>query len=128
MKLHINQEDLNQLNEKRKERLRKWWKPQEGDRIFFDRWDCDGIVRWIDDKKMKVDCSGSPMDDIWNLPQNTESAIMDWGINEPIPLLSIGQMIEFLIDHNSNYGPIDDLTSDICDLLWPAVKEILEKE
>lgn len=54
------------------------------------------------------------------------------------PLLSIGQMIEFLDEHKYFYG--EDVTASfwlpgldwreinkMCDFLWEAVKEVLEK-
>ena len=49
-----------------------------------------------------------------------------------MPLLSIGQMIEFLYEHKYDYGDVDfltfdDSTPDICDALWEAVKEVLEQ-
>jgi len=47
---------------------------------------------------------------------------------EPNPLLSIGQMIEFLVD--SDYIMMDDFDFDdneLCDTLWQATKEELEK-
>jgi hypothetical protein len=37
MKLHIDPAQLNELLPAAKERLRAWWKPQEGDWWFYDQ-------------------------------------------------------------------------------------------
>ena len=51
-----------------------------------------------------------------------------------LPLLSIGQMIEFLIDHNSSrwdgknmWFSMKEDKKEVCDALWEAVKSVLEK-
>lgn len=46
MKQRITPQQLSQLNEKGKERLREWWEPQAGDRIYIfvhkiSDWDYD---------------------------------------------------------------------------------------
>lgn len=59
----------------------------------------------------------------------------------PMPLLSIGQMIEFLDEHRDeldqpwwkqfftwDYGTVDGYDGEFCDALWEAVKQVLEKE
>jgi hypothetical protein len=64
----------------------------------------------------------------------------DWDAQWPLPLLSIGRMIEFLgdvvidvdlVDGELNGGGYINETMDdglqFCDALWEAVKEVLEK-
>ena len=118
MKQNITIEQLNELSEKGKKKLRKWWKPKEGD-LFLDTIG-EGQVVWCCEDDVE---EGS------------------------LPLLSIGQMIEFLDEHllEGNYQiqrngernswrlNSDDIEfdeegkSELCDMSWQAVKEILEK-
>lgn len=125
MKQHISIEQLNELTPKGKDNLRKWWKPQLGD------WVC--ITRGIKNIKQHVDL-------------NYEDS--EWGyLIEPgekpssheLPLLSIGQMIEFLGEERvkntftENYPGYEynELRwvkwseTELCDALWEAVKEVL---
>ena len=100
MKQHITVEQLNQLSEKGKEKLREWW---EKDIVEVDE----------SKKQPEMICFGY----------------------KDLPLLSIGQMIEFLIENNKlegeEYGrpalPTynHDWEKYICDDLWEAVKEAL---
>ena len=124
MKQHITVEQLNELSEKGKEKLRKWWKPIVGD--WFDD---DGYMRIIPDDE-------------------TKGAFVLNSFHTP--LLSIGQMIEFLDEHlktdwsicsgknllffgrsdrNEIYGKIpQNRKGELCDALWKAVKEVLENK
>lgn len=112
MKQYITIKDLNQLSEKGKKRLREWSQSKGYGK--------DELVQWT----------------------NGEKTMM------PFDLLSIGQMIEFLAENNELFIGVEEnpwnekrnlqLTffntkigkapSDICDELWEAVKEILNKE
>ena len=115
MKQHITTKQLDELSEKGKKKLRKWWKPKEEEYIAH-AW--DGI--------------------------------------QDLPLLSIGQMIEFLDDeryfdevniiqkypyirrpkHGGKWsvkntwgwdGPEGEKYQiELCDALWSACKEILD--
>ena len=127
MKQHINQEDLNQLNQKGKDRLREWWEPKkEVGNIFVDKvWNKPYL-----EKESKVEC------DQWHCSycegdsgESTKYAL---------PLLSIGQMIEFLDEkkgyiQGSRHLVIPTIASDeidpntFCDFLWEEIKEVLEK-
>lgn len=120
MKQHITPDQLNELSDKGKERLREWWKPKDGD--FYEN---GGHVEIVPDDWMKYG---------WR----------PW--KGYIPLLSIGQMIEFLEEHGElfdvvknffDYGTTKATFEDvglkeeadkleICDALWEAVKEPLE--
>lgn len=113
MKQHITPEQLNELSEKGRERLRKWWKPDFDTITYYDA---------KTDKKVKSE-----------------------PLTEHLPLLSIGQMIEFLGDLDWFVAEdalervfVDDMYPDhtllmaspgtYCDALWEAVKEELERE
>ena len=121
MKQHITENQLNELSEKGKKRLRKWWKPA------FADWCSDGLYRGI------VDRAGYRF--VGKIPPAMNYQFM------PLPLLSIGQMIELLDEHNrgSESANILPTTNDInkdyidvkpvdewCDAFWEAVKVVLE--
>jgi len=123
MKQYITREQLDELSEGGKERLLDWWQYSSG-----------GFV---------VDYLGGCGDS-----DHCESIVSSFADIEG-NLLSIGQMIEFLFDND--YGPqihSNDTAfywtvepekkldcwkkdkyenSELCDALWEAVKEILEK-
>jgi hypothetical protein len=127
MKQRITAEQLNELSQKGKDKLRDWWRPEEGD------WYCHT-------KKTKQ----------YTILNSNDS---DWGMDyyqgdkprkKDLPLLSIGQMIEFLDDNNEksiffdwekyldvSVYPDGEIAFEItpkgfCDALWEAVKEVLE--
>jgi hypothetical protein len=124
MKLHINQEQLNELSDKGKERLREWWENSD----LYPELDDDFVHLYIPEGNM-------------------------------YPLLSIGQMIEFLDEYSKKDWKIDTNFHDdlinckdhlglheyevrwandkgqigfvsesniLSDALWKAVKEVLE--
>jgi len=117
MKQHIEKEQLGELSDAQKQVLKNWWKPSVGDWIFTTAW-ADSET-----KHDVVICMSSPTGMIW-------SALL----KEAMPLLSIGQMIEFLEDnghwtHNKSMVSLnlrEDSITNICDTLWGAVKEVLE--
>lgn len=114
MKQHISLSDLNQLSDKGKERLWEW------------------------DLKTKT------------IEANKFGAIYtQWRTDENLPLLSIGQLIQFLDEHEffvdfvlKQFHPQncwvvrymwfdkekEFVAEELCDSLWMAVKDILEKE
>lgn len=102
MKQHITIEQLNELSEKAKKKLGKKWVLQEGDK-YGGYWTVDGLREGI----MQMDDDGElcPQGGVWLLP-----------------LLSIGQMIEFL--GNGWWTKVNSLgeINDLCDALWEAVK------
>ncbi|KIL35857.1 hypothetical protein SD71_10710 [Cohnella kolymensis] len=73
MKQRITKIQLREISDEQKEQLREWWNPQYGDAYYYPKVDSTGHVPsgylgWeLDDMKTRV-----------------------------LPLLSIGQMIEFL--------------------------------
>jgi hypothetical protein len=110
MKQRITCEQLKELTEEQKQRLREWWKPQEHD-IY---------VVWGD----YVTAVGKGCESDINKENCT-------------PLLSIGQMIEIVANHFKEVKmPVvqigDEVKTDfygammpLCDALWQAVKEVL---
>lgn len=121
MKQHINSEQLDELSEESKKKLRKWWKPQEGD-IFIDPdWTGEQICNGVE--------GGYPL-------SGNEYTSKNKSI---LPLLSIGQMIEFLEEYpddnlgvifqnsgETKVGAIDiQFHGELCDALWETVKERL---
>lgn len=125
MKQHITIEQLNELSEKGKVRLREWWFPnnvREHDLYWFG-------------EDYEVETIGCCEDEV--------------SVGKELPLLSIGQMIEFLFDNdfgpyitsndNAFYWIVEPVkkidywkkqeysNTELCDALWEAVKDILEK-
>lgn len=121
MKQMITVEQINELSEKQKEKLREWWKPTPND-LFSDG--------------KKTFCVYNPY-----YEQLATRAQM-------LPLLSIGQMIELLenkktqsetLDIHSPKGLVNQWSLwyangdfpkkyeklQLCDALWQAVKECL---
>lgn len=134
MKQHITAEQLNELTEAQKERLREWWCPAEGD--IFCNLEADP------DETMVVTIEWmqliSPIVQKWEKVDMTELKLL--------PCLSIGQCIELLdeIDpkklcHVMQYlfsplyfyveeeaGEMKYLEPvEVIDALWQAVKECL---
>lgn len=126
MKQHITIEQLNELSEKGKENLRAWWKPQQGDKC----------VKWLGSGSIEEEVI------IGGSDQNYEEVSeLNNGLT---PLLSIGQMIEFLEETtDKTYGErwwykiffggyggevgLKEEDVELCDALWEVVKEVLEK-
>ena len=141
MKQRIDVSQLNELTDEQKQKLREWWKPQEGDYIAGE-WlnENDGmelqflgiVLNIITDGGILLDTGGS----------------IRWCPD--LPLLSIGQMIELLGTKIMEIMPNADLPShetelktysvtlcqiksddfyfkepELCDALWQAVKEAL---
>lgn len=130
MKKHITKEQLQELSDKGKERLRDWWKPDVGHWISPDGKFVRLIVgfdgEWITNSKDRYERYSKQL----------------------LPILSIGQMIEFLDDNNKwdiyitqrggralwqvyldkdiQYSPFNGDT--LVDALWEPVKTILEME
>ena len=139
MKQHITTEQLDfELNDKGKAKLRSWWKPKIGDLyIWHDGWSEKNGFNWtinvVDEEDEAIDGL------IW----------IDGDKTPKYPLLSIGQMIEFLKEQGSfgmeeveksngtNIKTIWELDSinewihigekeELCDSLWEAVKDVLK--
>lgn len=129
MKQHIIIEQLHELSEKGRERLRKWWNWEKRDLFYCfiqkKTW-AIGEFNWEKTKDIDHPCE------------------------KDLPLLSIGQMIEFLGEkkkdiHIERTDSVDVWTistcydydkewkfgedkKELCDALFTAVKEILEND
>ncbi len=144
MKQNITKEQLNELSEKARKKLHEWWKPEWGDQyidvlggeyanpnmVYVSALDfAHGHTLTEEDIKATEGFHS------WSKPP------IKWErLN--LPLLSIGKMIEFLEQkeadkalvrqesslnaQSTEYGELINLVS-MCDTLWEAVKEILEK-
>ena len=133
MKQHITIDDLSQLNEIGKNRLRDWWNPEYGDWFAFRPYGCRKVRERIYMDQMGYDI----VDEVLGATTIDANAL---------PLLSIGQMIEFLDEHIKGWSIIKPYSQEkdqriclgylnhlhkndeLCDALWSAVKDILEKE
>jgi len=138
MKKHITFKQLNQLSEKGKEKLRKWWNDEKRE---WGQWYVEGISR---EKHYMGEIDGRGGEISPYMPM----------FQDDLPLLSIGQCIEFLDEK----WPLDlrihrtikkmghqfsmarywwyvlpkgkkgyFFQKELCDALWEAVKEVLEK-
>ena len=119
MKQHITPKQLNELSGKGKRRLWEWWKPEKGNFCY---------------PSLKANSVKMCRFDEFNKRS---------GSRYNYPLLSIGQMLEFLEENTESqfsifrrtldwkfiyegvdYGKI--VGGELCDALWEAVKERLE--
>jgi hypothetical protein len=133
MKNRITPEQLQELTEKQKNRLREWWKPQEGDFALYA-----GSSKWYSGEYLITSVS----EDGWLCYEDDHR----FGRKEDcLPALSIAQMIEILEEKDQclNIVKRTDLegwgyeiqlrridyyqfsTDELCDALWEAVKKIL---
>lgn len=118
MKQRITTEQLNELDDKQKEKLKKWFKPKWGD-----------LVKVNFEKKISEEPST-----LINLDDHINDGIVvnPEEIKDELPLLSIGQMIEFLDDGSLEFKDRDakvivwEWNKELCDELWERVKEKLK--
>lgn len=145
MKQHITVKQLNELSDNGKEKLRKWWKPKKGD------WACHRFVHITEnhfgDRTYRPDVNKWETLVFRETPTKNRDFVFDKEY-EALPVLSIGQMIEFLgeddmeilyIEPHDKYSlkcvfdgqnwekEYFGRNFSLCDLLWEAVKEVLEK-
>lgn len=127
MKQHITVEQLSELTDEQKERLREWWEPQKGDWYYYPTINHSDVI------------ATSLQKDLARMK------------TVHYPLLSIGRMIELLT--NYFYNPVFALNEgdgcwdfwgrriggseiiekmadpkknyQLCDILWEAVKAVL---
>jgi hypothetical protein len=130
MKQHITTKDIGELSAFGREKLRKW-------------------CAFSENKHLQVQCinpeSAMFLSNNGYLFKGEEREMPFLDFVKALPLLSIGQMIEFLNEktrenwsikfHNNlvdldypiyKFGPDDYEDSSLCDALWEAVKEVLE--
>jgi hypothetical protein len=128
MKQRITIEQLNELTYEQKEKLRNWWwssNPSMSD-VYVVKNRFDDITQYEGLHVLAMRKNFSE----------------DYHIGEAIPLITIGQMIEFLNESNAlkndwGYDPkditegivswftIDQNKSEFADILWEAVKGFL---
>lgn len=137
MKQHLELADLDKLTPEGKERLRKWWTPSKGDHIVQD------VTRY---GKREVDeylvCQAEKLGPYWTIAIDFEYDTVSK--KDCLPLLSIGQLIEFIMEYANNIEIImddSDLTwhvrvgddsygspdIEFIDALWDAALEILNE-
>ena len=136
MKRRITVEQLMELTEEQKQRLREWWNPEEGDYVQHNKYGVETI------------CLPGPFDEECpNVYFTTDYRIHAFK-EECLPLLDIGQMIELLeekkmvtesLDIKAPKGLINTYSvwygngdfpkkyesKELCDALWQAVKQVL---
>jgi hypothetical protein len=116
MKQRVTFEDLSELTEEQKAKIKKWWEPELGD-MFTEFVDVAGL-------------RGSNDFVISDLESFVDSA--ERKNKNLVPLLSIGQMIDYLNTNDirpdraeSNQWWIDRWHKrDLCNQLWEMVKLI----
>jgi len=128
MKQHITIEQLNELDNKVKGKLREWWSPQEGDICYLTTKSIILPIRCVN-KNTK----GFPEYYSDGIDHGEYCEL--WNKSDCYPLLNIGQMIEFIGDswrevlekyekEVQDYEPL--INEELCDALWEAVKYILK--
>jgi len=142
----IDAEQLRELTEGQKKKLREWWKPQFGDvlnSVKCGGWHLpkyDGSPTYYYPLRVRERVVGA-CGGCWDC-----ESVIDDGDNPAVmpdktslPLLSVGQMIELLdnifqkdksIEHNKMQININKTilwigNSQLCDALWQAVKAVL---
>ena len=114
MKQRITSEQVSELTEKQKKKLRERWKPETYDIVIDDN-NNDYVIEV--DKKGRI---GFVMDNEGIIPPQKK---IDF-----LPLLSVGQMIE-LLDEEQNFYKLTDIIRlgpySLCDNLWQEVKAVL---
>lgn len=132
MKQRITIEQLNELSEEQKERLRDWWKPEPCDVYSYQNKTRDVVATsYRSDHGIQIlhlTIGTGVYSDPWRDIHYKARCL---------PLLSIGQMIELLADmSNSNmsltlydvYGDIETYKiNELCDSLWDEVKLVLKR-
>jgi len=122
MKQYITVTQVNNLSLKEKKKLRDWWQPKKGD-YFVNEW------------KVKLFYGeGTGFEDETAVPDKIYFKDSEGeGKGKDLPLLSIGQMIEYLgddyIDIFINIDFYDlILAKEVCNALWEAVKANLKEK
>lgn len=130
MKQHISKEDISQLTNEQKEKLRELWEPVKGDIVIIENgylsYGCEAL---INNYSKEHNVAYFTLEDGWGSHSK-------YALN---PLLTIGKMIEILITKNQaiefDRNFYEDLTykwtvegfeaEELVDALWIAIKSIL---
>jgi hypothetical protein len=134
MKQRITLEQLNELTDEQKGRLREWWNPQRGDFALVWKVGRDGIP--YDQKDIVIGGStswdkGNGQYFTYDAPETFDNdGSCDYYRKDCMfPLLSIGQMLDIMHARNTEFGNhyIDfDWEGELADALWNEVKEALK--
>ena len=155
MKQHITTKQLNELSEKGKESLRKWWyeRFEAGDRCVYQDWGDECVVRYDKENSFEVSFPQcSPVDEGELRNDRVVRPFSVGAVPLIYPLLSVGQMIEFLDENwekpfkywyiergkgwwfsswngrrNGEGKVLTETKTELCNALWEATKDILEK-
>jgi len=119
MKKRITVEQLNELPEKQKDKLRALWELEICDHVTVD---------FINEIMYEGDSDNMRPND-----NDKKSIILyethDKNPRKMYPLLDIGQMIELLEDSLEDNGHYCEIRwckyEELCDILWQSVKEVL---
>lgn len=174
MKQRITAEQLNELTNEQKERLKGWWQPQEGDCVYIPKgieygdgygdWDegwglslhsrfVRGEIHYIGGIEGIREESEVDQKPCFIIPEFSSDNYFEIPVRSCYPLLSAGQMIEFLKERditklgkymmslfvpdmnitqvdkplriNTDYENIRANQVEIVDELWQAIKEVL---
>lgn len=135
MKQRITIEQLNELTDEQMKRLREWWYPNNV--RLYDQY----AIRYKYDDVMRFE-PAIYLGDYFR-SEKPSTIFDDVRVGEALPLLSIGQMIEFIhfkrkrisID-TSEFGwevvartgdeASASIQEELCDALWETVKRIIE--
>ena len=129
MKQHITPEQLQELTSEQQEALRKWWKPEEWELIYVTN---KGLNTF--GQAMRITGINPACD---SLPMRLYVDVGGWCLkSEVLPLLSIGQCIELLLDkeYQASWGEVlEDISyregdSELIDVLWEIAKNYAIKE
>ena len=125
MKQHITIKQLNELTTEEKNYLRKWWKPKKGDKFYSNNYSNVYGGLFYGELSSPIIAESYEPDKVYFAGGEGE------GREKDLPLLSIGQMIEFIGDEYINvlYSSefITTQATKVCDELWEMVKwELLE--
>lgn len=116
MKKRITVDQLNELSEKQKQKLRSQWVPSKGDIFISDNEEL--VINYIGDWLLS--------DVIVSVDYTYGERLFD--LEDCLPLIDIGQMIEILEDEFINIHDVinnQERTETICDTFWNEIKKIL---
>ena len=122
MKQNITPKQLEELSKKGKERLRKWWKPKWWHLFIWTKKGQKGVGGTGGfNPEAEVILISNYIESSKYLKKHKEQGWL-------LPLLSIGQMLEFLNIRAGQMIPVNNVkdSNEPCYTLWEAVKELLE--
>lgn len=126
MKQYITLEQLQELSPEQQEWLRRWWRPEEWELIYVTNEELNTFGQAIRISGINPTCGSFPM--------KLCVDVGGWCLkSEVLPLLSIGQCIELLLDkeYQASWGEVlEDISyregdNELIDVLWEEIKSIL---